>query len=100
MFKATVLYSNPENPEAFDRYYAETHLPIAHQIPGLIKLEQTHLLPGPDGSKPAYHMMAELYFAGPGELQNAFGSREGQAATADLANFASGGVTVLVGSVS
>jgi uncharacterized protein (TIGR02118 family) len=45
-------------------------------------------------------MMAELYFAGPGELQNAFGSREGQAATADLANFASGGVTVLVGAVS
>jgi uncharacterized protein (TIGR02118 family) len=100
MLKLTVLYGHPENAQAFDAYYAETHTPIALKIPGLLKFEKTQFLPGPDGSKPAYHLMAELYFAGPDELQNAFASAEGQASSADLANFATGGVTILVGMVS
>jgi uncharacterized protein (TIGR02118 family) len=43
--------------------------------------------------------MAELYFPSEDQLQTTLGSAEGQAAVADLSNFATGGVTILVGSV-
>jgi uncharacterized protein (TIGR02118 family) len=99
MVKVTALYGHPESPEAFEKHYAATHVPLAKKIPGLVKLELTSFLPGPDGTKPAYYRMAELYFAGPAEVQHAIASPEGQATTSDLANFATGGVTLLVGGV-
>lgn len=100
MYKATVRYGHPENPEAFDRYYVKSHSPIAQTNPGLIKLEKSHFLPGPDGSKPDYRLMAKLNFAGTCALQHTCGSQEGQAATADPVNFSTRGLTVLSGAVS
>ena len=43
--------------------------------------------------------MAEFWFSSPEAMQATMGSREGQAAAADLPNFATGGVTFLVGEV-
>jgi uncharacterized protein (TIGR02118 family) len=43
--------------------------------------------------------MAELYFNGPDKLQQTMDSPEGQAMADDLSNFASGGVTIMVGEV-
>ena len=56
-------------------------------------------LPNPDGSAPAYYRMAELYFENPTEMQQALNSPEGKAMAADLSNFATGGVTIIFGSV-
>ena len=36
MVKLTLLYGNPKNAAAFEKYYAETHLPIAGPLPGAI----------------------------------------------------------------
>jgi uncharacterized protein (TIGR02118 family) len=41
------------------------------------------------------HLVAELEFDSMADLQSAMGSAEGQAAAADVANFADGGVTIL-----
>jgi uncharacterized protein (TIGR02118 family) len=35
MARLVVLYKTPKNAEAFDRYYASTHIPIAKKVPGL-----------------------------------------------------------------
>ena len=35
MAKLVVLYKTPKDPEAFNSYYAATHIPIARKIPGL-----------------------------------------------------------------
>src|SRR5215218_3646704 len=35
MVKAVVLYGRPEDPDAFERYYAETHTALAKAMPGL-----------------------------------------------------------------
>jgi uncharacterized protein (TIGR02118 family) len=43
--------------------------------------------------------MAELYFPNQEQLQTTLGSPEGKTAVGDLPNFATGGVTMLVGSV-
>ncbi len=99
MIKATLLYGHPTDSDAFEKYYAETHLPIAAKMKGVDKLELTKFLSAPDGSKAAYYRMAELFFAGPAELQETMSSPEGQTAVADLPNFATGGVTMIIGVV-
>lgn len=96
MFKVTVIYNHPADPEAFEKYYAETHTPIAMKIPTLIRVELTKFLDMPDG-KAAYYRMAELCFATAEDMQSAMASAEAQAATGDLANFATGGATFLLG---
>jgi uncharacterized protein (TIGR02118 family) len=99
MIKLTVLFNHPTNPQQFERYYAETHLPIAAKMKGFSRLELTRFAPGPDGGKPPYYRMAELYFPSQAQMQTTLGSPEGQAAVADIGNFATGGVTMLFGSV-
>ena len=100
MIKATILYGHPADPDAFEKYYAETHIPIAMKINKVDRWEFTKFISAPDGSKAAYYRMSEGYFTGPAEMQEAFGSPEGQAAPVDLANFATGGVTIIIGTVS
>ncbi len=99
MIKLTVLFNHPTNPQEFERYYADTHLPIAGKMKGFSRLELTKFEPGPDGGKSAYYRMAELYFPNQAQMQTTLGSPEGQAAVADIGNFATGGVTMLFGSV-
>jgi uncharacterized protein (TIGR02118 family) len=99
MMKVTVLYGHPENPDEFEKYYESTHLPIAGKIKDVERLELTKFVAAADGGKPAFYRMAELYFATQARMEQSLGSTEGQAAIADFENFATGGVTVLIGSV-
>ena len=99
MIKATVLYGHPTDPDFFEKYYAETHIPIVNKAAGIAKSEYTKFSPNPDGSDPAYYRMAELYFENPAEMQVTLESTEGKTMVNDLSNFASGGVTVLFGDV-
>jgi uncharacterized protein (TIGR02118 family) len=99
MLKATVLYGHPIDPDAFEKYYAETHLPLASKMKGINKIELTKFSSAPDGSRAAYYRMIELYFSGPAEMQQTMNSPEGQASAADFPNFATGGVTMMLGSV-
>lgn len=52
MIKLTVLFNHPTNPQEFERYYADTHLPIAAKMKDFSRLELTRFGPGPDGGKP------------------------------------------------
>ncbi|MEO7048679.1 MAG: EthD family reductase [Ferruginibacter sp.] len=99
MIKLTVLYGQPTEPTSFEKYYSETHLPIAAKVQGISKLELTKMLPNPDGSAGAYYRTADLYFANPEEMQKTLQSAEGKAMADDLANFATGGVTILFGAI-
>jgi uncharacterized protein (TIGR02118 family) len=99
MIKLTVLYGHPTDTVAFEDYYANTHLPLAAKMQGFEKMELTKFISAPDGSPAAYYRMAEFWFTGPEALQATMGSAEGQAAAADLGNFATGGVELLVGAV-
>ncbi len=97
--KVTVLYHHPDNTDAFEDYYAATHLPIAAKMQGVDKLELTKFSAAPDGGKPAYYRMAELYFETEEQMETTLGSPEGQATVADFEKFATGGVTVMIGTV-
>jgi len=99
MIKVTILYEHPKDIKAFETYYAETHLLLAHTMPGVSKMSLTKFIAAPDGSKAAYYRMAELLFSSSEQMQQTMASQEGKATAADLANFATGGVTMLIGEV-
>jgi uncharacterized protein (TIGR02118 family) len=96
MVKLVVAYGAPEDPAAFDSYYAETHVPLAQKIPGLRRFEAGKVLGTPDGSPAPYYLIAELAFDDPEQLQAAMESQEGRATADDLSNFATGGVTMMI----
>jgi len=96
MVKLMVLYGKPEDASAFDTYYAGTHVPLVEKIPQLTRFEHGKSLGAPDGGEAPYYYVAELAFDDAETLQAALASPEGQAAAADLENFASGGVTMFV----
>jgi uncharacterized protein (TIGR02118 family) len=96
MIKLTVLYGQPNDPAAFEKYYLDTHTPIALKVKGVRRFEIAKVAGSADGSPAPYHRTADLYFDDAAAMQAALGSPEGQAAAADIANFATGGVTMLI----
>ena len=99
MIKVTVLYGQPTDSVVFEDYYSNNHLPIAAKMTGHERLELTKFLNAADGEKPFYYRMAEFWYANIETMQQAMGSPEGLATAGDLANFATGGVTLLGGEV-
>jgi uncharacterized protein (TIGR02118 family) len=97
--KLVALYGPPLDVAAFERYYAETHVPLAHRLPGLLRVETARLLGTADGGTAPYHRIAELWFANLESFQAAAASAEGRALAADVTNFATGDLTVVIARV-
>ncbi len=51
MVKITALFGDPEDPNAFEEYYASTHVPLVHKIPDLQRFEAARAIATPDGSE-------------------------------------------------
>jgi uncharacterized protein (TIGR02118 family) len=94
MAKVIAMYKRPTDTAAFDRYYFDTHVPIAKKIHGLRQYEVTT---GPvatlQGESP-YYLVAVLTFDSMTAVRAALASPEGQATAADFVNFATAGVDV------
>jgi uncharacterized protein (TIGR02118 family) len=99
MIQLTALYGHPQDTAAFDRYYQETHGPLAQKMPGLKGFTINRPTSIDPQQKSPYYLIADLYFEDMATLQAAFASPEGQATAADLQNFATGGCTLVVGEV-
>jgi uncharacterized protein (TIGR02118 family) len=96
MAHVLVLYKTPQDAAAFDKHYAEKHIPIAKKIPGLRKYEISQGPVATPGGPSQYHLAAVLQFDNMTAIQQAFMSPEGQAAVADVQGFATGGVDILL----
>lgn len=94
-YHVAVLYGKPTDPDAFDEYYRTTHVPLALAVPHLSEFTWGKCR-SLDGSEPPYYLIANLYFPTEEALQQGLGSAEMQAAGADVANFATGGVSMFV----
>jgi uncharacterized protein (TIGR02118 family) len=97
VFQLTALYNRPEDTAAFDKHYREVHAGLAAKLPGLKKFTVSRPGPGPDGAQPSYHLIATLFWDSAKEFQDALGTPEGEAVTADLASFATAGVDIMTG---
>jgi uncharacterized protein (TIGR02118 family) len=99
MAQLVVMYKTPNDTAAFDKYYAETHIPIAKKLPGLRKYEISQGPVATPAGPSGYHLVALLHFdnlAALAAIQAGFGSAEGQAAVADVQNFATGGADIVM----
>ncbi len=93
MVRLLVLYGHPNDPAAFDKYYAEVHVPIAKKMKGLRKWTVGKVLGTPDGKPSPYYYIADLYVESREAMEAILASPEGQAAVADVPNYATGGVS-------
>lgn len=75
------MYRPPADPEAFDRHYWDTHIPLAKQLPGLRSYEVARgpvaIAGGP------FHLVGTLEFDDMAAIQTAFASDIGAACAAD-----------------
>ncbi|HET6947787.1 MAG TPA: EthD family reductase [bacterium] len=94
MVKLVALYRRPPDPAAFDRHYAEAHLPLIRTMPGLRRVEAWRITGAPGGEAP-YYLIGEMYFDDQDALRAAMRSPEGRAAGEDLQRFAAGLVTMV-----
>jgi len=98
MVKLIALYRTPDNPEAFDRHYADVHTPLVRKMPGLRKLELARITGAPIG-EPKHYLIAEMYFDNQDALDSALASPEGKATARDLMSFAANLVTMFFAKV-
>jgi len=84
MVKFCVIYEGrPEDPEQFDRYYWEKHLPIVARWPGLrgMTINKARLL------NEGIYQIAEMYFDDSKALEAAIASPERAEAAQDRLKF-------------
>lgn len=96
----TVLYKAPKDTAAFEKYYAETHLPlvVASQPEiGFTSAEFTRFNSSLDSSKPDRYRQAELYFPSMAAAKKGLATPAFKKVGDDLANFASGGLDAMIG---
>ncbi len=96
----TVIYKAPTDTAAFEKYYAETHLPLVEagqpEI-GFTRAELTRFNSNLDGSRPARYRQAELYFPSMDAARKGIATPAFKKVGDDLANFATGGLDALIG---
>jgi uncharacterized protein (TIGR02118 family) len=98
MVKLTVIYGRPDDPDAFEEYYENTHMPLARKMPNVQKIDLAKVVVAPDGSEPPYRT-EDVWFEDMDQLQSALVSPEGQETAQDIQNFATGGATIFVSEV-
>ena len=96
MARLLVMYKTPRDTAAFDKHYADKHIPLAKKIPGLRKYEVSKGPVATPAGPSNYHLAAVLQFDDMTAIPEAFGSAQGQAAVADVQTFATGGVDIFM----
>jgi len=100
MAKLYAIYQQPADAAKFDAYYFNTHVPLAKTIPGLRNYAVTHGDVMGMAGKHAVYLIATLEFDSMAAIAAAMASAQGQAVAADLANFATSGVEIIMGETS
>jgi len=93
--KLVALYKQPDDPEAFDEAYFNTHMPLIEKVPGLQKTVITRFTRTLMGD--GLYMMNEMYFSDSNALKVAMKSPEMAAAGDTLDSFAKGLVILMYG---
>lgn len=96
--RLTAVYAHPDNPDAFLDHYRTKHAPIARDFPKLRSFGWT-VCETADGSRPPHFVIAVLQWDSKDDALAALASPTGEAAIADLANFAGAGVDIELGEV-
>ncbi|SEF38186.1 conserved hypothetical protein [Amycolatopsis pretoriensis] len=94
MHRLTVLYPPPADEAHFREYYVRTHLPLAEKLPGLVASQYSFDVVSLGGES-KYFAVFHADFESAEAMAAALGSPEGKAVSADVPNYASGGVELI-----
>lgn len=61
MYKFVTIYRRVDDEAALEAFFSQTHLPLAEQLPGLVRREVSRVSHKPGGES-RFHLMFELYF--------------------------------------
>ena len=87
--KLIVAYPQPTDIDAFEKAYAQEHVPMAiSNLEGKTKLVATRILRSPQG-RPQFHRVAEVHFPSMEALQRCAESAGGKATLANAAKISS-----------
>lgn len=100
MYRLNVLYGTPTDPTHFQEYYLSTHLPLAAKLPELRAFRYAFEVGALGAGESPYYAIFEADFDSADAMATALGSPEGQAAAADIDNYATGGATLVHYSVN
>ncbi len=98
MYKMTLLFRKPEDPERFEEQWTRMFLPFAERMPGVERVTVSHVIGEPDGTSD-YYRMHEFFFADQKALDHALTSEKGLQAGNVLMTFASEITTILFSEV-
>ncbi len=76
MYKFVTIYRKVDDEQALERFFSETHLPLAEALPGLRECEVSRVQ-GKPGGQSRFHLMVELYFDTREDFLWAFASETG-----------------------
>jgi uncharacterized protein (TIGR02118 family) len=94
MHKVLVLYPEPVDPDHFRDYYVNNHLPLVARWPGVLAWRYSFEVAATQGQTP-YFAVFEAEFADAAAYAAASASPQGRQLSADVANYATGGVVVI-----
>ena len=95
MKQVVVIYGMPKDTSHFNQYYEEVHVLLVQRMPHLRAFQYSKGEVQSSSAEFAPHLVATLTYDTDADLAASLESAEGKAAVADVANFASGGVTIL-----
>ncbi len=96
--KITVIYDNPQDPDAFEAGYPE-QVALAKQLPGVQSLASAKVFPKEDGSPtPAYRLL-DLYFTDYDAASVAVTTPQAAAFVGKVIESATGGVRIVFADV-
>lgn len=95
MKRVVVIYGPPEDPSAFDTHYSNVHAKLVLDMPNLRSFQYSAGAVATSNPERPAHLVAFLDYASQAELDASLASPQGKAAVDDLANFATGGATIL-----
>ena len=72
------IYRRVDDEMAVENFFSQTHLPLAEQLPGLLKSEVSRIK-GKPGGQSRFMLMYELYFANESAYQAALLTETGVA---------------------
>lgn len=83
MYKLYALWGPPQDPDAFEEYYAATHIPLAAAVPGIRELNLIRTADGLGDAESLHYRIAELVFDSREALEQAMQTPEWEALVAD-----------------
>jgi uncharacterized protein (TIGR02118 family) len=92
MYKLFAFYTEPQAADkaAFDEHYFNTHVPLCHKLPGIVRVEVNKFSGALGGGPAPYYLITELVFNSKVDYDAAMAAPEGKAVGRDTRNFPPG----------